>query len=458
MPHRAPEVSLRFLGAAGTVTGSKCLLRAKRSHYLVDCGLFQGYKHLRKRNWQSLPVDPGRLKAVVLTHAHLDHSGWLPVLVRDGFAGKVLATPATRDLCRYLLPDSGFIHEKDAAFANRHGHTRHDPARPLYTRADAEASLGHFRAVRFHEPYRFDHAELLFRHAGHIPGAATAQLDVQGRRVVFSGDLGNADSATMPPPEAVPEADYLVVESTYGNRGHPDEDPESAIERVVGDTLARGGTVIIPAFAVGRTQLLLHHLARLMQAGRIARVPVYLDSPLAINATDVFADHPDDHRLTLAEAEAACSLPRYVRDVEESKALDRDPDPKIIIAGSGMATGGRVIHHLKVYAPDARNTILFAGYQAGGTRGAKMVAGEDSVKIHGQYWPVRARVENLDMLSAHADADDILGWLSHFRRAPKRTFIVHGEPDAADALRLRIEETLGWDCEVPVDATEYALE
>jgi metallo-beta-lactamase family protein len=453
----SPDLTLRFLGAAGTVTGSKFLLRHKRTHTLIDCGLFQGYKHLRRRNWQPLPVQPSRIRQVVLTHAHIDHSGWLPVLCRNGFEGKILSTAATRDLCRHLLPDSGFLQEKEAEHANRYGWSKHHPAKPLYTKAEAEEALNQFRAVRFDEPYNTDHMAVLFRHAGHIPGAAIAQLDVGGQRIVFSGDLGNYGSATMPDPEPVPWADYLVVESTYGNRSRNDEDAEAEIAEIVSSTVARGGSVIIPAFAVGRTQLLLHHLNRLMQAERIPPVPVYLDSPLAINATEVFENHPDDHRLSPQEAREACDLPEYVRDVESSKELDRDFRPKIIIAGSGMATGGRVIHHLKVYAPDARNTILFAGYQAGGTRGAKMLAGEESVKIHGEYWPVRARVENLDMLSAHADADEIMRWLSGFERPPKRTFIVHGEPDASDALRLRIEEELGWDCLVPDDPVEHDL-
>lgn len=453
----AADKTIRFLGAAGTVTGSKFLLRCGREHYLVDCGLFQGYKNLRLRNWRPLPVDPARIEHVILTHAHIDHSGWLPVLCREGFAGKILSTPATRDLCAHLLPDAGFLQEKEAEDANRHGWTRHTPAKPLYTKADAQASLKRFRAVRFHEPYRSGPIELLFRHAGHIPGAATAQVDLEGTRIVFSGDLGNYESATMPDPETVPAADYLVLESTYGNRSRSHEDPETEIARIVNETVRRGGSVIIPAFAVGRTQLLLHYLTRLMSAGTIPNIPVYLDSPLATKATQVFADNPDDHRLTMAEAEAACSLPEYVRDVEASKALDRDSTPKILIAGSGMATGGRVVHHLKVYAPDERNTILFAGYQAGGTRGARMLAGEESVKIHGQYWPVRARVENLDMLSAHADAEEIMKWLSGFGKPPRRTFIVHGEPDAADALRLRIEEELGWNCLVPDDGSEHEL-
>jgi len=455
---RSPDLSLTFLGAVGTVTGSKFLLRCKRTRYLIDCGLFQGYKHLRLRNWRALPLPAERIHDVILTHAHIDHSGWLPVLCREGFKGRILATPATRDLCRHLLPDSGFIQEKDAADANRYGSTRHKPARPLYTRAEAETCLRCFRAVRFGEPYRDTHLQLLFRHAGHIPGAAIVQLDINGLRIVFSGDLGNPDSATMVAPDTVDRADYLVVESTYGNRKRSSENAEAAIARVVNETVSRGGSVIIPAFAVGRTQLILVHLERLMRAGRIPGLPVYLDSPLAINATEVWADHPDDHRLSVAEVEAACALPRYVNSVEESRALDLDVDrPKIIIAGSGMATGGRVVHHLKVYAPDARNTILFAGYQAGGTRGARLIAGEQSIKIYGQYWPVRARVENLDMLSAHADAGEIMDWLRGFSRPPRQTFIVHGEANASDTLRLRIEEELGWNAGIPEEGREYAL-
>ena len=455
----APELGLSFLGAVGTVTGSRFLLRHKRTRWLVDCGLFQGYKHLRRKNWQPLSVRPDHLQAVILTHAHLDHSGWLPVLCRDGFNGKILATPATRDLCRHLLPDSGFIHEKDAEFANRHGLSRHHPARPLYTRADADAVMPCFRALDFGDYYRLkSKLELRFRRAGHILGAAIAELNVAGRRVVFSGDLGHGSSATMPPPERVGDADYLVVESTYGNRRRDRGDPETALARVIHETVDRGGSIIIPAFAVGRTQLLLHHLRRLLDAHRIPAVPIYLDSPLAINATQVFEQHPDDHGLSREEARSACSLPHYVHEPEASRELDRNPHPKIIIAGSGMATGGRVLHHLKSYLGDARNTILFAGYQAAGTRGQALVDGADQVKIHGQYWPVGAKVENLDMLSAHADADEIIEWLRHFKRPPRQTFIVHGEPDASDALRRRIEEELDWNCLVPDPEREYPLE
>jgi len=451
-------LSIQFLGAVGTVTGSRFLLEHDGERTLVDCGLFQGYKQLRLRNWSPLPVPLDTIDRVILTHAHLDHSGYLPVLCRDGFSGPILATSATCDLCRYLLPDSGFIQEKDAAQANRAGYTRHKPARPLYTRDDALACQPQFQAIPFHETVRLnEHSSLRFHHAGHIPGAAIVELNIGAKRIVFSGDLGPYQSATMPPPASIPRADVVVVESTYGDRERSTEDPEDMLAEVISRTLARSGSVIVPAFAVGRTQLLLHHLQRLIEQQRIPRVPVFLDSPLAINATEVFANHPDDHRLSRTEAEAACSLPRYVQDPEESKQLDRDFVPKIIIAGSGMATGGRVLHHLKVYLPDSRNTILFAGFQAAGTRGARLVAGAETVRIHGRDWPVNAEVVNLDMLSAHADREELLAWLGHFERPPGQTFIVHGEPEASDSLRLAIERRLAWNCTVPEYRQRYDL-
>jgi len=453
-----PKVAMQFLGAVGTVTGSRFLLEHDGERTLVDCGLFQGYKQLRLRNWAALPVKPEQIDRVILTHAHLDHSGYLPVLCRDGFTGPILATPATRDLCRYLLPDSGFIQEKDAAHANRAGYTRHHPARPLYTRDDALACQEQFQAIPFHATTPLnDHASLRFHHAGHIPGASIVELNLGETRIVFSGDLGPSESATMPPPEMISDADIVVVESTYGNRQRSPDDAEDVLAEVITRTLERSGTVIVPAFAVGRTQLLLHHLQRLIAQRRIPRVPVFLDSPLAINATEVFANHPDDHRLSRADADAACALPRYVRDPEESKQLDRDPAPKIIIAGSGMATGGRVLHHLKVYLSDRRHTILFAGFQAAGTRGAHLVAGAETVRIHGRDWPVKAEVINLEMLSAHADRDELLDWLGHFERPPRQTFIVHGEPEASDALRQSIERRLGWTCAMPEYRQRYEL-
>lgn len=443
-------LTLTSLGGAGTVTGSKHLLEADGQRLLVDCGLFQGLKSLREQNWKPLQIPAGSVDAVVLTHAHLDHSGYLPKLVKDGYRGRIHASAASGDVAKLILLDSAHLQEKDAEDANRHGYTRHKPALPLYGVHDAERAIGQFSAVAFGEEVRLaGGARLTLRRAGHILGAATAELDWKGARVVFSGDLGRYGDATMLDPEPVEEADYLVVESTYGDRQHEARDPTEALGEVIERTTARGGTVIIPTFAVGRAQSLLFHIWKLKQAGRIGLVPIYLDSPMAINATDLLHAHRDDHRLTPEECDGACGVATYVRDVEASKAVTASPVPKVILSASGMATGGRVLHHIKAFGPDRRNTILFSGFQAAGTRGRAMVEGAREVKIHGQWIPIHAEVANLQMLSAHADADEILRWLSGFRRPPKKTFIVHGEPHASDALRLRISDKLGWDCVIP---------
>jgi metallo-beta-lactamase family protein len=443
-------LQLTFLGGVGTVTGSKYLLEAEGKRFFVDCGLFQGFKQLRLRNWAHLPVDPKSVDAVILTHAHLDHSGYLPLLMKNGFRGPVYCTPGTRDLCAILLPDSGHLQEKDAEFANRHGFSKHHPALPLYTLADAEASLRHFKSVDFNEDKSLS-PRLHFRFvpAGHILGAAIVELSCGDTKVVFSGDLGRPHSAIVIDPTRVHETDYLLVESTYGNRKHEARDPEDMLEEIIKRTAGRGGTLLIPSFAVGRSQLLMYHLHRLKQAKRIPDLPVFLDSPMAIEASELFVKHADEEKLSASQARAVCSVARFVTSVEESKALDHNRTPKIIISASGMATGGRVLHHLKVFAPDPRNTILFAGFQAGGTRGDAMTRGTEAVKIHGSYVPIRAEVDNLHMLSAHADADEIMAWLRNFEKPPKRTFITHGEPAAADALRHRIAEELGWACTVP---------
>ena len=443
-------LQLTFLGGAGTVTGSKYLVEADGKRFFVDCGLFQGFKQLRLRNWAHLPVDPKSIDAVILTHAHLDHSGYLPLLMKHGFRGPVYCTPGTRDLCAILLPDSGHLQEKDAEFANRHGFSKHHPALPLYTLADAEASLKRFASIEFNEDKRLS-AQLSFRlvPAGHILGAAMVELTCGETKVVFSGDLGRPNSPTVVDPTPIAQTDYLLVESTYGNRKHDTQDPEDVLAEIINRTAGRGGTILIPSFAVGRSQTLMYHLHRLKQEKRIPEIPVFLDSPMAIEASELFVKHADEEKLSASQARAVCSVARFVTSVEESKALDRDPTPKVIISASGMATGGRVLHHLKVFAPDARNTILFAGFQAGGTRGDAMTRGAPSVKIHGTYVTIRAEVDNLHMLSAHADADEIMGWLRNFRTPPKRTFVTHGEPAAADALRHRIAEELGWACAVP---------
>lgn len=453
-----PHASVTFFGAAGTVTGSRHLLRLGGRSVLVDCGLFQGLKELRLKNWAAFPVEPDTIDAVVLTHAHLDHSGYLPRLVREGFRGRVFCTAATADLSALLLLDSARIQEGDAEFANRHGFSKHTPALPLYGKRDALRALEHFEGLDFDTPSDIGNGtNLVFRRAGHILGAASVQLRWGGKTVVFSGDLGRYDDSLMHDPVPVPSADYLIVESTYGDRLHTPVAAADALFEVVQRTTARGGTVIIPAFAVGRAQELLYLFWQLKQSGRLPLTPVYLDSPMAINASDILERHPGDHRLSRAECEAAMGSATYVRDVDESKALTYNTMPKVIISASGMATGGRVLHHLKAYGPDRRNTILFAGYQAAGTRGAALLGGAREVKIHGGWVPIRAEVDDLPMLSAHADADEILRWLRCFEHPPRRTFIVHGEPPASDALRQRIEAELGWDCEVPAEGDTREL-
>jgi metallo-beta-lactamase family protein len=442
-------VSLTSLGGAGTVTGSKHLLDHEGQRILIDCGLFQGQKELRLKNWQPLPVKPSSIDAVILTHAHLDHCGYLPRLVRDGFSGPIYATPATIDVARLILTDSAYLQEKDAEFANRHGFSKHHPALPLYTRADAERALERFRPVDFHQQTRVQGGfELLFRRAGHILGAATAELRIGGQTLLFSGDLGRYGDAIMHDPEPVSQADFLMVESTYGNRIHPDVDPTEALGEVVERTVRRGGTVIIPAFAVGRAQSLLYHLWQLKRAGRLGLVPIYVDSPMATDATALLHQHRADHRLAPDVCAEVCATATYVRDVAASKQLSANRMPKVIVSASGMATGGRVLHHIKAFGGDPRNTILFSGFQAAGTRGRAMIEGQREVKIHGNWIEIRAEVADLEMLSAHADANEIMRWLSGFRTSPKETFIVHGEPAASDALRQRIEADLGWKCSV----------
>jgi metallo-beta-lactamase family protein len=452
-------MELSFLGAAGTVTGSRHLLEADGRRILVDCGLFQGLKQLRLRNWTRFPVAPDSVEAIVLTHAHLDHSGYLPRLAHDGFQGPVYATESTTDLCQILLADSAHIQESDADFANRHNISRHSPALPLYTVKDVEHAMRQLKKLSFdtlHE--RQNGIGIRFHRAGHILGASIVEIHWKGCSIVFSGDLGRYNDPLMADPAVIKEADYLVLESTYGDRRHDKDEPECRLGDIIRRTAARGGTVIIPAFAVGRAQLLLWYLYRLKQQGRLpVNLPIYLDSPMSVNAVDIYRAHPDDLRLSEADYAAAFDVAHYVHDADESKALDTVPMPKVIISASGMATGGRVLHHLKRYASDPRSSILFAGFQAAGTRGAKMLHGAETVKIHGQYIPVNAELHNLSMLSAHADSNEIIRWLGGFQKPPKETFLVHGEPEAADTLRLRIKDELGWSCRVAEDQEKIRL-
>lgn len=447
---KGASLRLTFLGGTGTVTGSKYLIEHGGVRLLLDCGLFQGLKQLRLRNWEGLPIHPRDIDAVVLTHAHLDHSGYLPRLVEQGFRGRVHATAPTRDLCALLLADSGRLLEEEAAFANRHGFSRHHPALPLYTEDQARTAMLHFRCHGWGEAFEpLPGLGVRFSPAGHLLGAASVRLEWGGRTLLFSGDLGRSHDLLMRPPAAPPAADVLVVESTYGDREHPAQDPLQALADVVNRTGRRGGMVIVPSFAVGRAQAVLHAIALLKQAGRIPDMPVYLNSPMADEATQLYARHHQEHKLSAEERQAAFGGVHIARTVEESRQLNHLRWPSIIVSASGMATGGRVLHHLKAYAPDERNAIVFAGYQAQGTRGAAMVHGAAAVKIHGEYVPVRAEVAELPGLSGHADRNELLAWMGAMPAAPGRVFITHGEPLAADALRLAARERLGWECRVP---------
>ena len=443
-------MTIQFLGATGTVTGSKYLVHAEGKQILVDCGLFQGYKQLRLRNWAHLPVDPKKIDAVILTHAHLDHSGYLPLLVKNGYKGPVFCTAATADLCGILLPDSGHLQEEDAHYANRRGFSKHHPALPLYTQEDAKRCLSQLKPVEFDRSANIKPGiDIRLLQGGHILGAAMVEMRCEGRAVLFSGDLGRPNDLVMKPPTRVEHADYLVIESTYGNRRHDVKDPLEVLADVITRTAARQGVVIIPAFAVGRAQTLLYAIHLLKIARRIPDVPVYLNSPMAVDATNTYHRHRSEHRLTEEQCKAMCTAAKFVSSVEESKGLNNRRGPMILISASGMVTGGRVLHHLKAFAPDPRNTILLSGFQSGGTRGAAIAAGAETVKIHGEHVPIRAEVATLSNLSAHADYIETLDWLGQFSRPPRQTYITHGEPAAADALRRSIEEKLKWQCSVP---------
>jgi metallo-beta-lactamase family protein len=448
---------LSFLGAAGTVTGSKYLLEVAGRRVLIDCGLFQGYKQLRLQNWAPLPFEPGTLDAVLLTHAHIDHSGYLPLLIKHGYGGRVWCTPGTAALCRLLLPDSGHLQEQDAEYANRKGFSRHHPALPLYDRQDAIDALPALESVGFGEWFEpCAGVRVRFRPAGHILGAASVEIESDGRRLLFSGDLGRSGDPLMCDPQPAPPVDCLVVESTYGDRLHPDTDPAQALADVINRTARRGGMVLIPAFAVGRTQELLFYIHQLKQQQAIADLPVFLDSPMAIDASELLQRFASEHRLSASQSRAVCATATCVREREESIALNARTHPMIIISASGMATGGRVLHHLKARAGNPHNTIVFVGYQAGGTRGAAVLGGAREIKIHGRYVPVAAEVASIQNLSAHADWQGILAWLGQIP-APQRIFVTHGEPAAADALRLRLHERLGWQAQVPIHGERVRL-
>jgi metallo-beta-lactamase family protein len=453
--------TLQFLGGTRTVTGSKYLVEAAGRRVLIDCGLFQGLKELRLRNWEPLPLPPSSIDAVILTHAHIDHSGYLPRLVKDGFSGPVFCSSATFSLCRILLRDSAKIQEEDAAYANRMGFSKHKPALPLFTEGEAERALNLFCPV----PYRTEipvNEVFSFRNStsGHVLGSCFVELSARTNgtgplKLVFSGDIGRYDKPILNDPAAVSATDYLVVESTYGDRLHGPEDPGKQLREIIIETIGRGGTLLIPAFAVGRVQDVLYLILQLKEEKSIPDVPVFLDSPMAIQATEEYLGHIEEHNSEMRDnmrkrLQEGGGMVTRVRSSSESQGLANRKAPSIVISSSGMATGGRVLHHLTSRLPDPRNTVLFVGYQAQGTRGHSLVSGAHSVKIHGRLVPVGAQIKTLNTLSAHADYSEILLWLEGFQEPPAKTFVVHGEQSASVALQSHIRDRFGWEAEVPM--------
>ena len=473
-------IALTFLGAARTVTGSKYLVESGGARIMVDGGLFQGLKELRLRNWAAFPVPPSSIEAIVLTHAHLDHCGYLPRLVAQGFKGRIFCTQGTQDLCRIVLPDSGRLQEEDAEYANRKRFSKHHPALPLYREVDAVRTLTQLQPVGYDRAMPVANGiEVEFGNAGHLLGSSFVRMTIDGRTIVFGGDLGRFGRPVLPDPTMADAADFLLVESTYGDRVHEQDDNGVRLEQIVKHTAAGGGKLIIPSFAIGRVEELLYWLKRLEDEKRIPVLPVYVDSPMAAAALERYTERiheldpemqpeqrddkaPHDNaapnpaevrRRRAGEERKVCAFctERFtvIRSVEESKQLTASKAPAIVISASGMAEGGRVLHHLKAALPNAANTVLFAGYQGAGTRGRRLVDGEKSVKIHGEWVPVAATIERIDSMSAHADVNEIMRWLGGFTTPPPQTFIVHGEPAAQDALAARIQRELGWKARAP---------
>jgi len=464
--------TLSFWGGVGTVTGSKYLIEAERGRVLVDCGLFQGFKELRERNWQEPPFDPKSLDAVLITHAHIDHTGYLPRLVAQGFKGPVYCSRGTSELLKILLPDAARLQEEDADYRNRHNLSKHQPALPLYTEEDARDALALLQPVEnTGQP-----AEVApgiragFRIAGHILGSSLVLVEIdgagddgKGRRVLFSGDLGHYDQPIIRDPVAPPACDYLLVESTYGDRLHDAEDPKDALTRIINETAKRGGVVLIPAFAIGRTQEIVYLIRELEDEKRIPILPVRVDSPMAAAATQVYSrrreEHDEDYASVLARREhplrTHSMLTASSRD--ESKRLNSEEGARILISASGMMTGGRILHHARRLLPDDRTTVVFVGYQAAGTTGRRVLDGEREVKIMGQFVKVRARIERIGGFSAHADWSEVLRWLKGMPAPPRRTFLTHGEPEAATAMGAHIKEQYGWEVEVPTYGQKFEL-
>ncbi|HNV28482.1 MAG TPA: MBL fold metallo-hydrolase [Cyclobacteriaceae bacterium] len=453
------KVRLKFLGAARSVTGSKYLLEIDNKKILIDCGLFQGQKELRLRNWESLPVDPATIQTVIITHAHIDHIGYLPRLVKDGFHGRILCTHATEDLMKIMLRDAAKLQEEEAQFAFKKGYSKHAKPQPLFTIEDAERVLTLVDSIRFEKETKvLQNVSVTYYNAGHILGSAIAELKLatsdHTKKIIFSGDLGRYDDPIMYPPKAITEADILIVESTYGDRLNPMEQVEADLTQIVNEAVAHEGTILVPAFAVGRTQILIYYFHLLMEQKVIPMLPIYIDSPMAIDVTDLYEKHSNNHKIKVEHIEGRLvsifDTPNihFCNTRESSKALNEIKTPAIIISASGMATGGRVLHHLFHRLRRENDTVLLAGYQAEGSRGRRIQDGEPIVKIFGEEVPVRCHVKTIHGLSAHADQNELLQWLSNFKQSPKRVFITHGEIESTTTLAGKIE-AMGWETIIP---------
>jgi len=444
------NIKIHFLGASETVTGSKYLIDTGEKKILIDCGLFQGIKKLRLMNWKQLNIPVNEIDIVLLTHGHLDHTGYIPLLINNGYKGKFLGTAPTLSIAEIILKDSGKIQEEAAERANKEGYSKHSPAKPLYTLKDAEKAISHFLEVEESEWISlYDDIKARFQYNGHIIGGTFIELDIHGKRFVFSGDVGRKNDLLLKSPKKPTKADVLFIESTYGDRIHPKEDLEEILKTIILDTIKKGGTLIIPSFAVERAQTLMYILWQLRLKNAIPDIPMIMDSPMGNKVLNVFHLHHEWHKLSLDECTQMCNCFRIVESFKETWEIIDNKNPKIIIAGSGMVTGGRVLTYLQQYIKKSTTTVLLAGYQAEGTRGRKLLEGATEIKIYGKYYPVKATILNIHSLSAHADQSELLDWLSDIKEAPEKTFIVHGEAQAADTLRVKIKDHYGWKCDIP---------
>ncbi|WP_417873567.1 MBL fold metallo-hydrolase RNA specificity domain-containing protein [Xanthomarina gelatinilytica] len=451
-------MKIKFIGGAGTVTGSKTLIESNGVTILIDCGLFQGIKPLRELNWESLPVLPSTIDFVLLTHGHLDHCGWLPRLVNQGFKGKIYCTSPTKDVAKLILLDSAKIQEEDANRAIKEGYSKHKKAKPLYTVKEAEEVFPLFRIVKVNEVINLDaEIEAVFTNAGHIIGACTIDLMIENKKLVFSGDIGRDNDALMYAPTKPKKADYIFLESTYGNRIHPETDAKFELETYINNTINKEGTIIIPSFAVERAQTLMYLLWQLKSEGKIPNIPYIIDTPMGIRVLDVFETNSKWHKLSKIECIEMCKMFTLITDYKDTIETIYDKQPKVVIAASGMVTGGRVLSYLEKYIVLPETTVVMVGYQAEGTRGRKLLEGAKDVKIYGKYYEVKAKIHEIKGLSAHGDQQDLINWFSILENKPKKVFLVHGENIPADELRIKINEKYGYECVIPLMGQEFDL-